>query len=98
MFRRRPGRLLNVLCTFNLCPVSTGFSEIGLPLWFPLAGKKSPNKRILFQVDRKSVSTSRNGEFAEEYVSARRKILFTLAGISEKSKKIVANSSDKSFK
>ena len=21
-FRRRPGRLLNVLCTFNLCPVS----------------------------------------------------------------------------
>ena len=22
-FRRRPGRLLNVLCTFNLCPVST---------------------------------------------------------------------------
>ena len=25
--------------------------------------KKSPNKKILFQVDRKSVSTSRNGEF-----------------------------------
>ena len=24
--------------------------------------KKSPNKRTLFQVDRKSVSTSRNGE------------------------------------
>ena len=24
-FRRRPGRLLNVLCTFNLRPVSTGF-------------------------------------------------------------------------
>ena len=24
MFRRRPGRLLNVLCTFNLRPVSTG--------------------------------------------------------------------------
>ena len=23
-FRRRPGRLLNVLCMFNLCPVSTG--------------------------------------------------------------------------
>ena len=44
--------------------------------WFPLAGirlflknwisssrKKSPNKTILFQVGRKSVSTSRNGEF-----------------------------------
>ena len=24
-FRRRPGRLLNVLCTFNLRPVSTGY-------------------------------------------------------------------------
>ena len=23
-FRRRPGHLLNVLCMFNLCPVSTG--------------------------------------------------------------------------
>ena len=23
-FRRRPGRLLNVLCTFNLRPMSTG--------------------------------------------------------------------------
>ena len=23
-FRRRPGRLLKVLCTFNVCPVSTG--------------------------------------------------------------------------
>ena len=23
-FRRRPGRFLNVLCTFNLHPVSTG--------------------------------------------------------------------------
>ena len=31
--------------------------------------KKSPNKRILFQVDRKSVYTSTNGE----YVSTRRK-------------------------
>ena len=26
-FRRRPGRLLNVLCTFNLRPVSTGIGE-----------------------------------------------------------------------
>ena len=25
MFRRRPGRLLNVLCTFNLRAVSTGY-------------------------------------------------------------------------
>ena len=27
-FRRRPGRLLKVLCTFNLRPVSTGESNI----------------------------------------------------------------------
>ena len=26
-FRRRPGRLLNVFCTFNLRPVPTGFLE-----------------------------------------------------------------------
>ena len=25
-FKRRPGRLLNVLCTFNLRPVSTGLA------------------------------------------------------------------------
>ena len=29
-FRRRPGRLLNVLCTFNLRPVSTGLLWIVL--------------------------------------------------------------------
>ena len=28
MFRRRPGRLLNVLCTFNLRPVSTSNSNV----------------------------------------------------------------------
>ena len=27
-FRRRPGRLLNVLCTFNFRPVSTGYCII----------------------------------------------------------------------
>ena len=27
-FRRRPGRLLNVLCTFNLRPVSTGLGQL----------------------------------------------------------------------
>ena len=26
MFRTCPGRLLNVLCTFNLCPVSRGLT------------------------------------------------------------------------
>ena len=29
-FRRRPSRLLNVLCTFNLRPVSTGLVQKGL--------------------------------------------------------------------
>ena len=27
-FRRRPGRLLNVLCTLNLRPVSTGYLRV----------------------------------------------------------------------
>ena len=36
-FRRRPGRLLNVLCTFNLRPVSTGL------LWIVLLKKKKKN-------------------------------------------------------
>ena len=34
-FRRRPGRLLNLLCTFNLRPVSTGyfvFTQLSYPL------------------------------------------------------------------
>ena len=29
-FRRRPGRLLNILCTFNLRPVSTGLFELSV--------------------------------------------------------------------
>ena len=41
---------------------SRKLSKIGFPLWFPLA-KKPPNKRILFQVNKKFVSTSRNEEF-----------------------------------
>ena len=36
------------------------------------SSKKSPNKRILFQVDRKLISTSKNGESVKEYVSTRR--------------------------
>ena len=47
--------------------------------------KKSPNKRILFQVDRKSVYTGRNEKFVEEYVSTTRKT--ALAGISENQSK-----------
>ena len=45
-FRRRPGRLLNVLCTFNLRPVSTGslcqkrpYSELFWFVFSPNAGK-----------------------------------------------------------
>ena len=33
--------------------------------------KKSLNKRILFQIDRKSVLINENGEFVEEYSSTR---------------------------
>ena len=40
-----------------------GVSENGRKKRFPLARKKSPSKRILFQVDRKLVSNDRNGEF-----------------------------------
>ena len=28
VFRKRPGHLLNVLCTFNLRPVSTGLGKL----------------------------------------------------------------------
>ena len=37
-FRRRPGRLLNVLCTFNLRPVST--SVVGTELIISYIGKE----------------------------------------------------------
>ena len=43
------------------------FSNYFLRLFFKncvsASTKRSPNKTILFQVDRKSISTSRNGEF-----------------------------------
>ena len=45
--------------------------------------KKSSNKRILFQVDRRSVSTSRNEKFVKE-------CLYYTRNCSEISKKIVA--------
>ena len=41
--------------------------------WISTSRKKSQNKRVLFQVNTKSVSISRNGEFVSEYVSTRRK-------------------------
>ena len=37
------------------------FQKLDLPV--STNRKKSPNKRILFQLDKKSVSTSENGEF-----------------------------------
>ena len=40
-----------------------GIPGIFFKTWISSSRKKSPNKRILFQVDRKSVFTSRNGEF-----------------------------------
>ena len=43
---------------------------------FPQTGKKSLNKGIMFQIDRKPVSTSWNGEFVQEYVSIRPKNCF----------------------
>ena len=43
MFRRRPGRLLNVLCTFNLRPVSTGNE----PFNITYARKKNTERKIL---------------------------------------------------
>ena len=49
-------------------------------------------------MDRKSVLINGNGEFVEEYLSTRLKKLVTLTGISEKSNKMIANSSNKSFK
>ena len=40
-FRRRPGRLLNVLCTFNLRPVSAGCGPENLGY-----GDKAPGKKF----------------------------------------------------
>ena len=61
-FRRRRGRLLNVLCTFNLCPVSTGkyftnlsFSVLYHPiyhyvLYYPISASKLTTQTILFLI------------------------------------------------
>ena len=42
-FRRRPGRLLNVLCTFNLRPVSTG-SVVGASNQHLIRGSNTETK------------------------------------------------------
>ena len=49
-FRRRPGRLLNVLCTFSLRPVSTGL------LWIVLFKTKTKKKKNNFAVIEKYIS------------------------------------------
>ena len=43
--------------------VSTSRKKVIFKNWISPSRKKCPNKRILFQVDRKLVSTSMNGEF-----------------------------------
>ena len=53
--------------------VSTGMNKVFFKIWISTSRKKSPNKRILLHVDRKMVSTSKNGEFLYEYVSTRQK-------------------------
>ena len=79
--------------------VSTSMIKITFKkLDFHYQKKKSPNKRMLFQVDRKSVCPTRNEEFVQEYVSTRRKNCWYWQKYLKKSKKIVSNSSDKSFK
>ena len=60
-FRRRPRHLLNVLCTFNLRPVSTGqllttlhFSQLSLSLYY--------NHQILMKIYLKQHSWLTNGK------------------------------------
>ena len=60
--------------------------------------KKSPNSKILFQVDRKLFSTIRNGKFISEYVFLLDENTTYISRNFRKIKKNVVNSSDKSFK
>ena len=53
-FRRHPGHLLNVLCTFNLRPVSTGQPQnvlilflFFIKIFYPLMLKNTPNEIII---------------------------------------------------
>ena len=43
--------------------VTTSRNKVIFKNWISSSRKKCPNKRTLLQEDRKSVSTSRNGEF-----------------------------------
>ena len=43
--------------------ITTSRNKVIFNNWISTSRKKSLNKRILFQLDRKSVSTSRNGDF-----------------------------------
>ena len=55
--------------------------------------EKSLSKRMLFQINSKSVPISKNGKFFEELAEK----LHTLTGICAKSNKMIANSSNESF-
>ena len=46
-FRKRPGRLMNVLWTFNLRPVSTGWLEQDLGQWFCTLTLRKPFSKFV---------------------------------------------------
>ena len=58
MFRRRSGRLLNVLCSFNLRPVSTGLKTFDWVLITPLCNSKTfPADIYLLKVNSRNTRT-----------------------------------------
>ena len=59
--------------------------------------KKAPNEKVLFEVDRKLVSTIKNGKFISEYVFLLDEKTAYIDRNIRKIKKIVANSDAKSF-
>ena len=68
------------------------FPKLHFPYGF-YQQEKCLSKRILFQIDSKSVLISKNGKFFEEMAEK----LYTLTRICTKSNKIIANSSNESF-
>ena len=57
-FRRRPGRLLNVLCSFNLRPVSTGLKTFDWVLITPMCNSKTfPADIYLLKVNSRNTRT-----------------------------------------
>ena len=60
MFRRRPGRLLKVLYTFNLCPVSTG-EVISVACFVEFSIHSSPKN--VFTIIKKMCKTAFSAKF-----------------------------------